>query len=151
MGCKTFSSTIDAVVVKIWLKRVSDTLTDIELDDELKLRVATRLIDKSATTWWDNLKLITTAPVTWDLFVEEFNEQYYTHFHRDQKRQEFFRLKQFGRSVIEYEIELRELAKFVPELANYEEYLCSKLKMGLSFEIKKKMSIIGTQSYKEVV
>ena len=58
----------------------------MELDDELKLRVATRLIDKNATTWWDNLKLRSTAPVIWDLFVQEFNEQYYTHFHRDQKR-----------------------------------------------------------------
>ena len=42
---------------KNWLKRVFDTLTDMELNDDLKLRVATRLIYKSVTTWWDNLKL----------------------------------------------------------------------------------------------
>ena len=46
----------------------------MEFDDELKLRVAIRLIDKSAATWWDNLKLKSIAPVTWDLFVQEFNE-----------------------------------------------------------------------------
>ena len=46
----------------------------MELNDKLKLRVATRVIDKSATTWLDNLKLRSIAPVTWDLFVEEFNE-----------------------------------------------------------------------------
>ena len=86
MECNTFLYTIDAVVAKNWLKRVSDTLIDMELDDELKLRVATRLIDKSATSWWDNLKHRSTAPVIWDLFVQEFNEQYYTHFHRNQKR-----------------------------------------------------------------
>ena len=55
----------------------------MELDDDLKLRVATRLIDKSATTWWDNLKLRATTPVTSDMFVREFNEQFYTRFHRD--------------------------------------------------------------------
>ena len=49
---------------KNWLKRVSDTLTDMELDDDLKLRVATRLIDKSAATRWDNLKLRTTISIT---------------------------------------------------------------------------------------
>ena len=48
--------------------------------------------------------------------MQEFNEQFYTRFHRDQRRQEFFRLKQFGKIVIEYETELRELAKFVPKL-----------------------------------
>ena len=58
----------------------------MKLDDELNLRVATRLIDKSVAIWWDNLKFRSTAPVTWDLFVQEFNEQYYTHFHGDKKR-----------------------------------------------------------------
>ena len=38
-----------------------------------------------------------------------------------QKRHEFFRFKQFGKTVIEYEIELRELAEFVLELANSNE------------------------------
>ena len=69
LGCETFSGTVVVVAVKNWLKRVSNTLTDMELDDELKLRVATRLIDKSAATLWDNLKLRATALVTWDLFV----------------------------------------------------------------------------------
>ena len=53
----------------------------MELDDDLNLKVATRLIDKSATTWWDNLKLRTPTLVTWDIYVQEFNEQFYTQFH----------------------------------------------------------------------
>ena len=64
LGCETFSGTVDAVIARNWLKRVSDTLNDMELDDDLKLKVATRLIDKSATTWWDNLKLRITTPIT---------------------------------------------------------------------------------------
>ena len=42
------------------------------------------------------------------------------------KKDEFFRLRQFGTIVTGYEIKLRELAEFVPKLANFEEYLCSK-------------------------
>ena len=34
-------------------------MVDIELEDNLKLNVATRLMDKSAATWWENLKLRT--------------------------------------------------------------------------------------------
>ena len=64
MGCETFSGTINDVAAKNWLKRVSNTLTDIKLDDELKLRVVTQLIDKIVATWWDNLKLRSIAPVT---------------------------------------------------------------------------------------
>ena len=50
LGCETFSGTVDAVVARNWLKRVFDTLNDMELEDDLKLKVATRLIDKSAVT-----------------------------------------------------------------------------------------------------
>ena len=53
--------------------------------------------------------------------------------------------------MTEYEIELRKLSEFVLELANSEEYLCSKFEEGLSSEIREKMSITKTQSYKEVV
>ena len=85
------------------------------------------------------------------MFVREFNEQFYTRFHRNQKRQEFFRLKQFGKTITEYETQLRELAEFVLELANSEEYFCSKFEKGLNLKIREKMSVSGGQSYKEIV
>ena len=51
LGCETFSGTVDVVTAKNWLKRILDTLINMELDDELKLSVATRRMDKSAATW----------------------------------------------------------------------------------------------------
>ena len=50
LRCETFLDTINVVATRNLLKRVSYTLTDMELDDELKLRVATKLIDKSVAT-----------------------------------------------------------------------------------------------------
>ena len=64
LSCETFLGSVDAVVAKNWLKKFSNTLADMKLDDDLKLRVATRLINKSVATWWDNLKLHTPTPVT---------------------------------------------------------------------------------------
>ena len=86
MGCKKFSGSIDVVAAMNWLKKVSNTITEMELEDDLKLRVATRLIEKSAATWWDNLKLQSNTLITWDLFIQEFNEQFYTRFNRDKKK-----------------------------------------------------------------
>ena len=64
LGCETFSRIVDAIVAKNWLKKIFDTLTDLDLDDSLKLKVSTRLMDKNATTWWNNLKLCTSIPIT---------------------------------------------------------------------------------------
>ena len=90
LGCETFSRSFDIIVARNWLKKISDTLIDIELEDDHKLKVAKRLIDKNTATWWDNLKLRSSTPINWDMFVQEFNEQLYTRFHKDLKRQEFF-------------------------------------------------------------
>ena len=46
---------------------------------------------------------------------------------------------------------MKELAKFVPKLANFEEYLCSKFKEKLSLEIREKMLITVSQRYKEII
>ena len=51
LGCETFLGSVDAIVVRNWLKRVSETLIDMKLENDLKLRVAPILMDKSATTW----------------------------------------------------------------------------------------------------
>ena len=51
LGCETFSSIVDVMVMKKWLNRVLTTLIDIKLDDKLKMKVATRLINKSTVTW----------------------------------------------------------------------------------------------------
>ena len=84
------------------------------------------------------------------MFIQEFNEQFYTRFHWDQKRQKFFRLRQFGKIVIEYKTELRELVEFVPKLSNSEEYLCSKFEKGLTLKIRDNMFVSGDQSYKVI-
>ena len=72
-------------MAKNWMKKIIDITIDMELEDNLKLKVTTRLMDKSVATWWENLKLRTTVPFTWELFVCEFNDRHYTRFHRDQK------------------------------------------------------------------
>ena len=83
------------------------------------------------------------------MFVQEFNDYFYTRFHQDQKRQEYFWLKQFGKIIIEYETKLRELVEFVLELSNFEKYLCSKFKEGLTLKIRENMFISSSQNYKK--
>ena len=51
LGCQTFSGSVDAIVANNWIKKVSNTMVNMELKDTLKLRVATRLLDQSAATW----------------------------------------------------------------------------------------------------
>ena len=60
-------------------------------------------------------------------------------------------MRQLGKTVTEYETKLKELAEFVPEVANFEDYLCSKFEKGLNLEVWEKMYVSSNQSYKEIV
>ena len=60
-------------------------------------------------------------------------------------------MRQLRRTVAEYKTELRELAEFVLEVINFEDYLCSKFEEGLNLEVWEKMFVSGNQSYKKVV
>lgn len=53
--------------------------------------------------------------------------------------------------MVEHETELKDSATFVLELIGTEKMLCSKFKEDLNLTIKEKMSITGTQCFKEVV
>ncbi|XP_039143934.1 uncharacterized protein LOC120281061 [Dioscorea cayenensis subsp. rotundata] len=139
------------MVAKEWLKQVIATFDDMVLEEELRLKVATRLLDSRARVWWESLKGHFYDVLSWSEFHREFDEEYYTHFHREQKRQEFMQLNQGNKSVIEYETELKDLAKFVPELVGSEEVLCSKFEAGFNLSVRERMSVTRNQSFKEVV
>ncbi|KAH7685678.1 Zinc finger CCHC-type protein [Dioscorea alata] len=151
LGCNAFDGSSDAIAAKEWLKRLLATFEDMGIEDELKLKVAVRLLENRARIWWETLKDRTDAPLTWSDFLHEFDEEYYTRFHRDQKRQEYMKLVQGNKAVAEYEAELKELANFVPEIVGGEEALCSKFEAGLNLSIRERMAVTGNQSFKEVV
>ncbi|EOY16470.1 Gag protease polyprotein [Theobroma cacao] len=99
---------------------VSETLSDMRLDDDMKLMVATRLLEKRARTWWNSVKSRSATPQTWSDFLREFDGQYFTYFHQKEKKREFLSLKQGNLTVEEYETRFNELMLYVPDLVKSE-------------------------------
>lgn len=83
LGYSSFDSISVAMDAKEWLKRVIATFDDMVLNDELRLKVATRLLEGRARVLWDNLKSRSRTVLTCLEFQEEFDEEYSTHFHKD--------------------------------------------------------------------
>ncbi|WRX11506.1 Reverse transcriptase [Theobroma cacao] len=65
---------LDTTTARDWVIQVSETLANMGLDDEMKLKVATRLFEKRARTWWSSVKSRSPIPLTWMDFLREFNE-----------------------------------------------------------------------------
>lgn len=99
LGYGSINSTSDAMISKEWIKRMIVTIDDMSLGTEMRLRVATRLLEGRAQIWWESLKSRSFGQVTSLDFLREFDEEYYNWFHPDQKRHEFMRLVQGTRQL----------------------------------------------------
>ncbi|WRX18086.1 zinc finger protein [Theobroma cacao] len=141
----------DNSIARDWIIQVSETLVDMGLDDEMKLKVATRLFEKIACTWWTSVKSRSPIPLTWTDFLREFDGQYYTYFHQKEKKREFLSLKQGNLTIEEYETRFNELMLYVPELVRLEQDQVNYFEEGLRNEIHERMIVTGKESYNEVV
>ncbi|EOY08397.1 Gag protease polyprotein [Theobroma cacao] len=151
LGCVSFTGELDATVAKDWINQVSETLSDIGLDDDMKLMVATRLLEMRARTWWNSVKSRFATPQIWSDFLREFDGQYFTYFHQKEKKKEFLSLKQRNLIVEEYETRFYELMLYVPDLVKSEMDQASYFEEGLRNEIRERMTVTGREPHKEVV
>ncbi|EOY03313.1 Gag protease polyprotein [Theobroma cacao] len=172
LGCVSFTGELDATVAKDWINQVSETFSDMRLDDDMKLMVATRLLEKRARTWWNSAKSrstmsrprtpiepVTTAATsrstfitrnTWSDFLKEFDGQYFTYFHQKEKKREVLSLKQGNLTVEEYETRFNELMLYVPDLVKSEQDQASYFEERLRNEIRERMTVTGREPHKEV-
>ncbi|EOY21430.1 Gag protease polyprotein [Theobroma cacao] len=123
----------------------------MRLDDDMKLIVATRLLEKRARTWWSSVKSHSATPLTWSDFIREFDSQYFTYFYQREKKKEFLSLKQGNLIVEEYETRFNELMLYVLDLVKSEQDQANYFEEKLRNKIKERMTVIGREPHKEVV
>ncbi|EOX94025.1 Gag protease polyprotein [Theobroma cacao] len=131
--------------------QVSKILTDMRLDDDIKLMIATRLLEMRAHTWWNSMKSRSTTTLTWLDFLRKFDCQYYTYFHKKEKNRKFLSLKQGSLIVKEYEAHFNELVSYVPDLVKTEWDQANYFEEGLRNEIRDRLTVTCKEPYKEVV
>ncbi|WRX26119.1 Retrotransposon gag domain - like 10 [Theobroma cacao] len=145
LGCTSFVGDLDATTTKDWITQVTETFVD------MKLKVATRLLEKRARTWWSSIKSRSITSLIWTDFLQEFDGQYYTYFHQKEKKREFLSLQQGNLTIEEYKARFNELMSYVPNLVKSEQDQASYFDEGLRNEIRERMIVTGREPHKEVV
>ena len=139
------------MIAREWLHRVSMMFADMGISDDVRMMIVSRLLEGGALTWLDNVRARRVAPLSWAEFETEFLDKFYSAHHRDMKRSEFFNLRQGSRTVEQYETELRELAKYVPEFPEHSEVMRFRFESGLSIAIRDRMGSTPGEDYSTLV
>ncbi|CAH9077849.1 unnamed protein product [Cuscuta europaea] len=56
LGCRSFDGTSDITVTADWIKKVKDAARDMQITTDVKLTIASRLLDGMASTWWEAIE-----------------------------------------------------------------------------------------------
>ncbi|CAH9139221.1 unnamed protein product [Cuscuta epithymum] len=124
----------------------------MQLTPNLKMRVATRMLEGLASTWWEGVKGKYNGDVTWDNFELEFYRQYYSSFEVNQKRREYTTIKQGDEyTVKQLEQKFRDLARYLPEYAGNENRMVDHFWNALNLEVRERAAYQNNMTFNEVV
>ncbi|GFY95012.1 hypothetical protein Acr_10g0003970 [Actinidia rufa] len=151
-----FVGAIDPLVAEEWLKKLDAIFEVMEVTDEQKLILATFMLRGEARNWWESMRRMQNAqpegvPMSWQRFVDIFNDQYFPRIYRMQKEQEFMSLKKGAMSVVEFEEKFTALSRFAPEMVRTEEMKCRRFEQGLDLQIRSRVSMFEINIYSELV
>ncbi|XP_042409923.1 uncharacterized protein LOC121999288 [Zingiber officinale] len=117
-----------------------------------KAELAAYHLRDQAVTWWKMQKtLFGDRSITWTLFRDAFERQYFPAPYRMARRQEFLHLKQGDRSVMEYDAEFNRLAEYCPHLVAQESDRLDQFTQGLAVYIRIRMSGFTPSTYREAL
>lgn len=84
---------------------------------------------------WSLKRGALVPPITWEVFLEVFNAEYFLDFIRQQKEAEFTELRQEKLSVAEYAGKYISLERFAPKIMMNEWKKAQSFKKGLRLEL----------------
>jgi len=94
MGCELYMGEQDAEIAGRWIRKVEKTMIQISIPEGLRVNCATQLLSDRAMTWWETVQLRRAIEtLTWSDFKTEFENQFYSRYHRKVKEQEFLALR----------------------------------------------------------
>ncbi|XP_042391830.1 uncharacterized protein LOC121982868 [Zingiber officinale] len=147
-----FHGVPDPSIARSWLGNVEDTFEYLSCTEEEKAELAAYHLRDQADTWWKMQKtLFGDQSITWTLFRDAFERQYFPSPFCMARRQEFLHLKQGDRTVMEYDAEFNRLAEYCPHIIAQESERLDQFTQGLAAYIRIRMSGFTPSTYREAL
>ncbi|XP_018685045.2 uncharacterized protein LOC103995568 isoform X2 [Musa acuminata AAA Group] len=149
-----FSGEPDPMVAEQWMMQMEKIFDVLNFSDHQKVSFATFMLEGEAEYWWKTIRRISEIRhehITWKVFVEKFNEKYFSDYIKEQKELEFLNLVQGNLTVAKYEAKFIELSRFATYITDDESRKAKRFERGLKPAIRSWISVLKLQTYADVV
>lgn len=114
---------------------------------EQKVQLATFMLRGSAKHWWKLKREALISPITWEVFLEAFNVEYFPDFLMQRKETEFTELRQERLFVVEYAERCMDLGRFEPEIMMNEAKKARRFEKGLRLKLYHQVAMFALPTY----
>ncbi|XP_048134087.1 uncharacterized protein LOC125314874 [Rhodamnia argentea] len=147
-----FSGVGDPEAATHRIKEPEKAFALLRCNEEDKVTLAVYRLQGNAITWWQATQGRVfpegTIPV-WHVFVEAFNNKYFSECARERKMAEFMRPRQNRMSVDQYEAKFSELSMYAPRMVEDLVDGARRFRDGLKPESKDRLVPLNLKDYNE--
>ncbi|GMN64787.1 hypothetical protein TIFTF001_033878 [Ficus carica] len=117
-----FERSTNPLVAEEWLTSLQIVLNFMDLTDQEKVFCASYVMKKDARYWWETVQMRRNVlEMTWNDFIQEFNDKLYNRMAMKAQQNEFKNIKQGTMSVTEVVRKFDQLARLCPHLVPTED------------------------------
>ena len=139
-----FKGERDPDIGEVWISELEKKFRVMKCPKEEKTELAAYMLQGPAEIWWASLlrtAFVDYEEVTWDMFLEAFQEKFFPMHIRDAKESEFLALEQGIRTVADYEAKFSELGRYAPHIFTDERRRTRKFVEGLKGPIRRYVAV----------
>ncbi|XP_028105427.1 uncharacterized protein LOC114304472 [Camellia sinensis] len=138
LGGQKFSGNRKPTAVNAWVQKCEMVFGRMQLTEVQKQELATYQLQGAALFWWNSWKEgLDLTTLTWADFKTRFDLKFIPAAIWSQLSDEFLKLTQEGRTMIEYVTKFNELSRYAPYLVDTQEKKNEKFIKGLNHYLSK--------------
>lgn len=148
----TFQGSSNPLDADIWIRMVRKICGGMGIAEDLRVDLATYLLEGEADHWWDSVKRIrNTDALNWEEFDQIFQDKYFLDSVRDRMKTDFLALRHGNMTVAEYEKRFDELSRYATEFISTEASRAKRFEQGLRPVIREKLVALKIREYGDLV
>lgn len=151
MQMEFFSGKADAITADNWRRQLERNFVSARCPPEFRRDLAVHHLKDDALVWWEGVtERAHGIRLTWDDFLEAFNEKYFPPSAMDQMESKFQDIRQGSRNVREYGDEFNRLRRFAGHYLSDRELVRRFLK-GMRIELRNSCSVRDYRDIHELI
>ncbi|XP_039154725.1 uncharacterized protein LOC120286522 [Eucalyptus grandis] len=143
----------DPEAAALWILELENAFELLLCTEAEKVVLAAYQLRGIVATWWKtNRRIVFPEGVVpeWNVFLEVFNEKYFSNCAREVKIAEFQRLRQGAMSVDQYEAKFAELSQYAPELVQRPSDRARRFRDGFRPEVRSLLVPLDLKEYNDL-